>query len=89
MLIFIIYALGILLYIALPLKMQIIILVLNTFLPDRLPYIDEIIMYSSTIKKLTNVGKFIEFMERNKKIVFPICVMIIVIVVIWVFRSLI
>lgn len=86
MLIFIIYALGILLYIALPLKMQIIILVLNTFLPDRLPYIDEIIMYSSTIKKLTNVG---EFMERNKKIVFPICVMIIVIVVIWVFRSLI
>ena len=43
MLIFIIYALGILLYIALPLKMQIIILVLNTFLPDRLPYIDEII----------------------------------------------
>lgn len=49
------YIIGIGIYCVLPLPIQIPLLLLNTMLPDPIPYIDEIIMYGSTVKKLVRL----------------------------------
>lgn len=49
-------------YFALPLPIQLVILVVNAIIPDPIPYIDEIIMIGGIISKielLENIGDFI------------------------------
>lgn len=87
MLLFIVYTIGIAIYISLPLKYQIIALLLNTLIPDNVPYIDEIIMYSSTLKKLIKAGTFLSWVERNKKAVIIICSVLVLLFVVWFITS--
>lgn len=87
MFLIIIYIIGIGWYVTLPVKWQMVFLIINTILPDRLPYIDEIIMYSSTVKKLLYVEKVIDWIERNKKIVIVICSIIIIVLVLGIVKS--
>lgn len=55
MIIFIIYGVLILIYVAMPFWVQLIFTAINTWLPDPIPLIDEIIMYGALVGKIMNV----------------------------------
>lgn len=42
---------GLMVYLKLPFKYQLIFLAINFFIPDTIPFIDEIVMTGSTVKK--------------------------------------
>ena len=77
----ILYIVGILVYLCLPLYLQIIFIIVNTFVNDPIPFLDEIIMYASFIKKLCNLGRIIEFIEDNKVLSIIIGVVIVVVAI--------
>jgi hypothetical protein len=92
MLLIVLYILGILVYLGLPLPAQITVLLLNTFIPDPLPFVDEIIMYGSTIKKcyktiniISKVEGIILWVETHKIIMAILCVFVIVILIVMIF----
>ncbi len=74
------YIIGIGIYCVLPLPIQIPLLLLNTMLPDPIPYIDEIIMYGSTVKKLVRLGNTLQWISEHKAltvaIIVGICILI-------------
>lgn len=88
MFLIIVYIIGIGVYVTLPVKWQIVFLILNTILPDRIPYIDEIIMYSSTIKKLLYIEKLADWIEQNKKVFVIACSIFAFVLTVWIVRSL-
>ena len=53
-------------YIAVPLPVQLILLVVNFLLPDSIYAIDEIIMAVSTLKKMSNLANIIDFVSEHK-----------------------
>ena len=77
----ILYIVGILVYLCLPLYLQIIFIIVITFVNDPIPFLDEIIMYASFIKKLCNLGRIIEFIEDNKVLSIIIGVVIVVVAI--------
>lgn len=48
-----------------PLPVQFVMLIANTFIPDPIPFLDEMIMYISFAKKLASLGRKIEFIEDH------------------------
>ena len=88
MFLIIVYIIGIGVYVTLPVKWQILFLILNAILPDRIPYIDEIIMYSSTIKKLLYIEKLADWIEQNKKVFVIACSIFTFVLTVWIVRSL-
>lgn len=48
-----------------PLPVQFVMLIVNTFIPDPIPCLDEMIMYISFAKKLASLGRMIEFIEDH------------------------
>lgn len=49
--IIILYAIALLIYMAVPMLGKIVLFVLNIFVPDPLPYIDEIVMFLGLVRK--------------------------------------
>ena len=78
----IVYILGIIIYCILPLGLQIPLLLLNTVIPDSIPCLDEIIMYSSTLKKIVNACKIIDWIKEHKLITGIILIVLILVVII-------
>ena len=74
----IIYIIGVGIYCCLPLPIQIPLLLLNTMLPDPIPYLDEIIMYASTFKKLARLSALIEWIEEHPVLTVIILVSVVV-----------
>lgn len=68
MLYLILYIVGILVYLCLSFPVQLIFLLLNSFVPDPIPYIDEIIMYAGIIKKIINAVNIIDWIKKYPKI---------------------
>lgn len=67
MLSYIITIIGLLIYLGLPLPLQLFVLLLNSVTPDPIPYIDEIIMYASFIKKLITCMHILDMLEWIKE----------------------
>lgn len=88
MLYLILYIVGVLVYLCLPFPIQLIFLLLNSFFPDPIPYIDEIIMYAGIMKKIINAVNVIDWIEEHPKIAIIIgsvlLILIIVLLVIWI-----
>ena len=82
---YIITILGVLVYLVLPLPLQFIFLILNTAIPDPIPYLDEIIMYASFIKKLLKYQQAYEWIQDHKTLIKILSVIIIVIIIMFVF----
>lgn len=74
----ILYIIGVGIYCCLPLPLQIPILLLNTMLPDPIPYLDEIIMYASTLKKLARLASVIEWIEDHTALAIAIFIGVVV-----------
>ena len=52
-----VYGLVIMLYIKAPLPLQVVLLIINIFVPDPIPILDELIMGISTCKKINTFCK--------------------------------
>ncbi len=81
----IIVIIGAIIYVSLPLPLQFIVLLLNTKIPDPIPYIDEIIMYGAFLKKLIAVARIeecLEWIEEHKLISILIGISVITVIII-------
>ena len=59
------YIIGVLFYCGLPWYLQFVVLLFNTFIPDPVPYLDEIIMYASFVKKVVMVDTIVSFVKEH------------------------
>ena len=66
MLLIVFYIIFIMIFLASPLLGKLILLVINLFIPDPIPYIDEVIMSASTLHNLSSV---ISIWENHKGLV--------------------
>ena len=60
MIVFIIYGILILIYVGMPFWVQLIFTAINTWLPDPIPLIDEIIMYGTLVGKVVSALDLID-----------------------------
>lgn len=68
-------------YLACPLVGKIALLLVNTVLPDPLPFVDEIIMWIGLLINLSRLMSIAEFIQNHKKMVYTITVMIIILII--------
>jgi len=66
MIMYIIAIIFLLFFLAAPLRTKIVLSIINLFLPDPIPFIDEFIMVVNTLNNLIRVGKVIEFIRSHK-----------------------
>lgn len=83
----ILYIVGVLFYCILPLWFQIPLMLLNTLIPDPIPFLDEVIMYGSVVKKCLSAIAGIEWIDQHRKlttvgVILIICLIIILLVII-------
>lgn len=64
-------------YIVLPLPLQIIFLLTNIMVPDPIPVLDELVMLISLSKKMSQAGRFLDFINTHP-ILFKFLVLIII-----------
>ena len=81
----IVFIIGLAIYCICPLPVQLIALVINVFVPDSVPFIDEFIMCCSTIGKIRKIDSGIGFLEDHPAIFKAITVIVIVGLAIWAF----
>lgn len=55
-----------LVYISVPIRTKIVLFIINLFLPDPIPYIDELIMAGNIVLNLIKAIKIIEFVNEHK-----------------------
>lgn len=79
----IIYIIGLVIYVYLPLPGQIVFLLLNIIIPDPIPYVDEIIMYGSVIRKIRSGGKVVVFLDEHPALAKGIAIFVVGIGIIW------
>lgn len=72
-------------YLAVPLPVQLILLIVNCLLPDSIYAVDEMIMAASTLKKMSNLANVIDFISEHK-ILSALIGIVIVIVLFFVLR---
>lgn len=65
MLYIIIYVAVLIVFIIVPLPVQIVLFIINLFFPDPLPVIDEAAMAASMLKKLSKLERVMEFKEDH------------------------
>lgn len=65
----IIYIIVFAVYFVSPLPVRLLILLINFFVPDPIPVIDEVIMIAGIISKLTLFGRIVEFAQNHKRLV--------------------
>lgn len=58
--------LFLLFYIAATIRIKILLFIINLFLPDPIPYIDEFIMFGDIVVNLLKVVRIIEFINEHK-----------------------
>lgn len=68
MLYIIVYVIAFLIFLGAPLPFQILFMIINIFIPDPIPIVDEALMAASIIKKLAGVERIIDFSEENPKL---------------------
>ena len=81
----IVFIIGLAIYCICPLPVQLIALVINVFVPNSVPFIDEFIMCCSTIGKIRKIESGIEFIEDHPAVFKAIAVIVIVGLAIWAF----
>lgn len=81
--IYVVYVIALLIYIALPLPGQLLFLLLNAFIPDPVPYVDEIVMTISTTRKLGKAVEIWDWINSHKALaaVIGICLLVAVIII--------
>lgn len=75
----IITIIGMLIFLVLPMPLQIVVVMINSATPDPIPYIDEIIMYGTVLKKCANTSLIFEWIGRHKIITVFIMIMLILV----------
>lgn len=55
-----------LVYVAVPIRTKIVLFIINLFLPDPMPYVDELIMAGNIVLNLVKAIKIIEFVNEHK-----------------------
>ncbi|WP_036613259.1 hypothetical protein [Oribacterium sp. P6A1] len=68
MLYIIVYGIVFLIFLGAPLPFQIVFMIINIFIPDPIPVVDEALMAASIIKKLAGAERIIEFSNENPKV---------------------
>ena len=68
MLYFVVFVFAFLIFLGAPLPFQILFMIINIFIPDPIPIVDETLMAASIIKKLAGVERIIEFSNENPKV---------------------
>ncbi|MBU3112701.1 hypothetical protein [Clostridium lacusfryxellense] len=53
-------------FLAAPLKTKIVLAIINIFLPDPIPYVDEFIMWGNIFLNITKAKRIIEFVWDHK-----------------------
>ena len=66
MLFIIIYVVCFLLFLETPLPLQIIFMIVNFFVPDPIPIVDEALMSASVIKKILLPVRIMDFIKEHK-----------------------
>ena len=74
-----------LVYLALPLWARIFTFILNLFLPDPIPYADEIFMIAGIFSKMILFENFMEFYEENKGLVWVAVILLFIMFLIVIF----
>lgn len=69
MFIYIFYVIFLSVFIVSPLLGKIILLIINIFIPDPIPYIDEVVMALSTLIHLVKVATVWETIKEHKAII--------------------
>lgn len=61
------YIIFICIYLVCPFWVKPILLLINTIIPDPIPFVDEVIMWGGLLSKLATLGRISEFVSENKK----------------------
>lgn len=75
------YFIFICIYLVCPFWLKPILLILNTIIPDPIPFVDEVIMWGGLISKLAALGRIGEFVSENKKLSIGIGIIIILVTI--------
>ena len=67
-------------YMVCPLIGKVVLLISNTFLPDPIPFVDEIIMWIGLMMHLARLQMMFEFIGRHKKAFLAILLIIIAVI---------
>ena len=67
-------------YMAFPIKAKIVIMLLNFFLPDPIPWVDEFIMLVGIVAKMDKAVRVWEFITRHKFLVAVSVILVILLV---------
>lgn len=55
-----------LVYISVPIRTKIVLFIINLFIPDPIPYVDELVMAGNMVLNLVKAIKIIEFINEHK-----------------------
>lgn len=55
-----------LIYISVPIRTKIVLFIINLFLPDPIPYVDELVMAGNIVLNLVKAIKIIEFINEHR-----------------------
>lgn len=66
--IILIIIIAMLIYLALPWYLQLVAIAINTLLPDPIPFLDEIIMYSALLMKIYRAVTMVEWISEHPKL---------------------
>lgn len=79
------FIIGLVIYCVCPLPVQLVAFMINFFLPDSVPFVDEFIMACSSIKKVYDTQNAISFFEEHPVLGKCLIVVGIVGLIIWAF----
>ncbi len=79
------FILGLIIYCICPLPVQLIAFLINIFLPNSVPFIDEFIMACSSIKKVHDIDNAMSFFEEHPALGKALIVIVITGLIIWAF----
>lgn len=58
------YVIGIIIYIMLPISIDMVIFVIDAYVPDPIPFVDEIVLLGILVKKIKNGAKAYNFFKK-------------------------
>lgn len=79
----IVFIVGLAIYCICPLPVQLIALVINVFIPDSIPFIDEFIMCCSTIGRIRKIDSGIGFLEDHSGLASALAFIVVGGLIIW------
>ena len=62
----IVYAVFLIVYVCMPIPLQIVAFFINTYVPDPIPVVDELLMVYSTLNKVKSVYNAVSYIEAHQ-----------------------